>query len=305
VRGYQEASKALATTRAYASDWRRFEAWCADRAVSALPATAETVARYLVGAAEGGYKAATITRWAASISEAHHAAGHATPTASLEVRACLRGIRRTRGTVGRQAAPITLPVLRKMLAHASRRNGELRVLRDRALLLVGFAAGLRRSELVALDIEDLEETAEGLILTVRRSKTDQDSRGRRLGILRGHRHDTDPVGALRAWLTAAAIVSGPIFRPIDLLTGELGSGRLSDDQVARVVQGCARRARLPHPERYSGHSLRAGMATSAAAAGAAEASIMAQGGWRSATVARRYIRDGQVFRVAAALGLGL
>jgi site-specific recombinase XerD len=305
VREYQAASKSAATTRAYASDWRRFTAWCADRHLSPLPATPETVSHYLADAAENGYRAATITRWAAAISQAHQAAGHTTPTAALEVRACLRGIRRTLGAAPRQAAPITPATLRRMLRHVSRRNGELRVLRDRALLLVGFASGLRRSELVGLDVEDVEETAEGLILTIRRSKTDQEGQGRRIGVCHGRHHETDPVAAVRVWLAASATDAGPIFRPIDLLTGELGSGRLSDDQVARVVQGCARRARLPHPERYSGHSLRAGMATSAAGAGASEAAIMAQGGWQSVQMARRYVRDGQVFRVASALGLGL
>jgi integrase len=113
------------------------------------------------------------------------------------------------------------------------------------------------------------------------------------------------VAALRAWLSVAGIASGPLFRPIDLLTGEMGSGRLCDDQVARVVQGCARRARLPHPERYSGHSLRAGLATSAAAAGAAEADIARQTGHRSMAVLRGYIRDGQLFRANVSGVLGL
>ncbi|MFZ0129243.1 MAG: site-specific integrase [Candidatus Dormiibacterota bacterium] len=268
VREYQAASKAPATTRAYASDWRRFTAWCDDRGLSPLPATPETVSHYLADAAENGYRAATITRWAAAISQAHQAAGHATPTAALEVRACLRGIRRTLGTVGRQAAPITPVTLRRMLRHVSRRNGELRVLRDRALLLVGFASGLRRSELVGLDVEDVEETAEGLILNIRRSKTDQEGQGRRIGVCHGRHHETDPVAALRVWLAASATDAGPI-------------------------------------ERYSGHSLRAGMATSAAGAGASEAAITAQGGWQSVQMARRYVRDGQIFRVASALGLGL
>jgi hypothetical protein len=130
---------------------------------------------------------------------------------------------------------------------------------------------------------------------VRRSKTDQEDGGRLLGVHRGQHPGTCPVHAVDTWLRAAAIDDGPVFRPVSMLTGHLSRGRLCDRNVARVVQRCARRAGL-EPARYDGHSLRAGLATAAAAAGAEERAIMAQTGPRSVTVLRRSIRSGSLFR---------
>jgi len=176
-------------------------------------------------------------------------------------------------------------------------------LRDRALLLLGFSGAFRRSELVALDVEDLEFTGDGLVVTQRRGKTDQEGVGRKIGIPFGGNPDTCPVRAVRKWLDAAAVMSGPVFRSVNR-HGHVQPGRLSDKAVAIVVKRHAPAAGLD-PLRYAGHSLRAGLATAAAAAGASERSIMNQTGHRSVPMVRKYIRDGQLFRENAAATVGL
>jgi integrase len=182
-------------------------------------------------------------------------------------------------------------------------------LRDRALLLLGFAGAFRRSELVALDLDDLEFTPRGIRVTLRRSKTDQEAEGRPIGIPYGAMPETCPVGAVERWLAHVRSVlpdydRGPLFLRLDA-GGRLRLARLSDRGVARVVQRWAERAGLD-PARFAGHSLRAGLATSAAAGGVSERAIMNQTGHRSLTIVRRYIRDGELFRDDnAARGAGL
>jgi integrase len=297
ARDYLRQAKAENTRRAYRSDWRDFEAWCVKHNLIPLPAAPETVALYVSELAQSK-KVATIQRRAASISEAHQAAGQESPTRAAAVRALLSGIRRAKGTAPTVKRPALAEDLRKMIARIP--EGPLG-LRDRALLLVGFAGAFRRSELVALNCEDLEFTGEGLVVTLRRSKTDPEGQGRKIGIPHGST-DSCPVRALGAWLTAAAIDSGPLFRSINR-HGRIG-GRLSDKAVALVVKRRVLAAGLD-PERYSGHSLRAGLATSAAAAGASERSIMLQTGHRSVAMVRRYIREGELFRDNAAAKTGL
>jgi integrase len=175
--------------------------------------------------------------------------------------------------------------------------------RDRALLLLGFAGAFRRSELVALDIDDVQITREGMIVTIRRSKTDQEGAGQKVGIPRGRHPGTCPVKALAAWLGLAGIEAGAIFRPITR-HGLIQPGRLTDRSVARIVQRTAEAAGLD-PSQFAGHSLRAGLATSAAMAGAEERDIMRQTRHKSVVVARRYIRDGSLFRNNAAGTVGL
>jgi site-specific recombinase XerD len=303
---YQRQSKSAATLRAYRADWRDFTAWCDAHALPSLPAPADAVVGYLTDLAGQGRKASTIGRRVSALSQAHQAAGFESPTRALAVRATLRGIRRTLGTAPARKRAVLVDDLRRMLAHldGSGRGGELRALRDRAILLLGFAAGMRRSELVALYVDDLEEAPEGLRVRIRRSKTDQEAEGRTVGVARGRHPETDPVAAVRAWLDAAGIACGPLFRPVSMIDGSLGDGRLTDRNVARLVQRAARRAGLD-PKAYGGHSLRAGLATSAALAGAAERDIMRQTGHRSLTVLRGYIRDGQLFRSNASALLGL
>jgi integrase len=175
--------------------------------------------------------------------------------------------------------------------------------RDACLLLLGFASATRRSELVALDVADVADTNDGLVVTVRRSKTDQEGAGREIGIPYGANPATCPVRAFRAWLEVSEITEGPLFRPINR-HGQLGETRLSDQSVAAVVKRTAEAAGLD-PKLVAGHSLRSGMATSAARAGATEVEIMNQTGHKSLPVLRRYVRRGSLFNGNAAGKLGL
>jgi site-specific recombinase XerD len=294
TRDFLAASKAPKTIRAYGSDLRHFEAWCHTNGRQSLPAAPETVADYIADLAATGVAAATLTRRLSAISQAHKMAGFETPTHSQLVRMTAAGIRRSLGTAPHQARAISVDELKAMLGALP---DDLRGFRDRALLLIGFVGGFRRSELVGLDVEDVTEEAEGLRVRIRFSKTDQEGVGREIGIVRGRHPLTDPVTALAEWRAAAGIVSGPIFREVDR-GDHVGSERLSDRAVARIVKGAAERIGIDQAT-VSGHSLRAGLATSAAAAGAPERSIMRTTGHRSEAMVRKYIRAGSVFTESA------
>jgi site-specific recombinase XerD len=335
---YAKAEKADATRLAYGSDFRHFEAWCGGVNRQALPGSPETCAAYFATLADSGLKASTIARRAAAICYAHRLAGHASPTAAEPVKAVLRGIRRNTGVAPVQKAPATVRTIRAMLAHMDKsfrgrpsaepgiqapqvgpwipgsrkgapRNDHLplAVLRDRALLLIGFAAALRRSELVALDVGDIEMVPEGAIVHVRRSKTDQEGSGHAIPVPRGSK--LRPIEALEEWLAALsgfifrsqslgaeseAAVSGPLFVAIgkgDRPT----SRRLSDRAVADIVKRWAQAARLD-PAAFSGHSLRAGFVTSALEAGADPFKVMDVTRHRRVETLKVYDRRAKAFR---------
>jgi site-specific recombinase XerD len=296
ARDYARNARAPNTIRAYRAAWSDFTTWCTLAARHALPADPDTVAMYLTSLADGGLKTSTMQIRLSAISQAHKAAQLETPTRSATVSAVWSGIRRTLGTAQEGKAPTLVDDLRQMVAAMSPRRGQTwskLELRDRALLLVGFAGAFRRSELVAIDVDDLDVSRAGVVIRQQRSKTDQEGQGRRIGIPNGSRADTCPVRALQAWLAASGITSGPVFRRVNR-HGQVLAQRLSGEGVAIVVKRRAAAAGLD-PERLAGHSLRAGLATSAAAAGASERSIMAQTGHRSVVMVRRYIRDGELF----------
>ncbi len=299
TRDFIRQSRAPATIRAYRSDLRHFEAWCKERSRPDLPADPETVADYIADLAGGGLSTATITRRLSAISQAHKMAELDSPTQTPLVRLTSAGIRRRLRTAQRQARPIMVEELRAIVGALP---DDLRGSRDRALLLLGFTGGLRRSELVGLDVADVTEEAEGLRIRIRRSKTDQEGAGREIGIVRGRHPLTDPVAALADWRAAAGIEAGPLFRAVDR-GGRVGEARLSDRAVARILKGAAARIGID-PASVSGHSLRAGLATSAAAAGAPERVIMRTTGHRSEAMVRRYIRAGSLFAESASRYLG-
>ncbi len=290
TRAYLEAAVAANTRRAHRSHWADFRAWCDSHGCSALPASAETVAAYLTVQAQSR-RVGTLEHRLATIAKAHHAAGLPNPAASELVRLQMRGIRRIRGIAPMQKTPTLVADLRAMVATLP---DSLLGVRDRALLLVGFAGAFRRAELVALDFADLAFSAEGVTITVRRSKTDQERVGMQKAIHYGRVPATCPVTALRVWLEMADITEGPIFRPINR-HGQLGATRLSDKAVALVVKRTAATTGLD-PAQYAGHSLRAGLVTQAAANGEEERNIMRQTGHKSLLMVRRYIRAGSLFR---------
>lgn len=292
-------SKATNTIRAYRADWAHFESWCKAHGQASLPATAETVALYVTDLA-ATHKPSTITRRISAISQAHQIAGMETPTGSAKVRLVMAGIRRTKGTAQTGKTPILVDDLRRMLAGLP---GNLLGVRDRVILLIGFCGAFRRSELVALDVADAAFTREGLVLTIKRSKTDQEGEGRKIGIPYASHVETCPVRSLQEWLEKSGITEGPLFRPIDRF-GRLACIRLSAAAVGEIVKRYAAAVGLDATE-FAGHSLRSGLATSAAAAGASERSIMRQTGHRSEKMVRRYIKDGSLFRENAVAVVGL
>lgn len=302
ARQFIRASKAENTVRGYQSDWRAFCAWCEPQRLAPLPAPPETVAAYIADCA-GRLKVGSIQRRLNAIAEAHKAVGLDSPTHNGMVRNTLKGIRRTLGTAQSRKTAALTGEIRTMIEVADDGTKSTIGARDRALILLGFAGAFRRSELAGLDVEDCTFSRDGLVVTLRRSKTDQDGGGRKIGIPYGSNPETCPVRTIQAWIEAAAISTGPLFRALNR-HGQVQPGRLSGIDVARVVKKLAQRAGLD-AARYAGHSLRAGHATSAAIAGASERSIMNQTGHRSVQMVRRYIRDGSLFRENSAGKLGL
>jgi len=299
ARGYADEATAANTRRAYRADWRDFSAWCDRNHRAALPALPETVAVYL--AAQAGHrKTSTIGRRLSAIAQAHKTAGLDSPTGEAAVRQVLAGIRRRHGTrqVGKEAA-----VTADVRAMVGTLEGSLPGRRYRALLLLGFAGAFRRSELVALDAGDVARTRDGLVVMVRRGKTDQEGAGREVGIPYGSTPATCPVRAVGDWLELSGIAEGALFRPIDR-HGNLRPTRLTDQSVALVVKRAATAAGL-NSRIYAGHSLRSGLATAAAQAGVSERAIMEQTGHKSLPVVRRYIRRGSLFSENAAAKVGL
>lgn len=286
---YARASRSEATRRAYQNDTADFARWCERHGLDPLPASVDMVAAYLASLAQRGLRASTITRRCAGIGYAHRMAGIEPPTNNEAIKAVLAGIKRSIGTAVERKAPATAETIRAIVADIP---SDLRGLRDRALLLLGFAAALRRSELVALNVEDLEQTAEGLLLVIRRSKTDQEGRGDFISIPHGSR--LKPVAAVQAWLQAAEITEGPIFRSIRKGNSAI-SERLSDRSVALIIKARAEAAGFD-PTMFSGHSLRAGFVTSALHHGADVLRVMDVTRHREVSTLKTYDRRAKAFK---------
>jgi integrase len=271
------------TRRAYLSDLAHFESWGGQ-----VPATDQLIAAYLAAHAETS-STATLQRRVASLSKAHRALGVPNPTQSELVKAVLRGIKRNSARPQKQAKALLRDDLLLVLDSI---GGDLKDARDKALLLVGFAGGFRRSELAGLDVEDIEPVRQGIIIHLRRSKTDQDGTGRKIGVPFGRTRHC-PVTAVEEWRTRSGIAEGALFRPVDR-HGVVGSQRLSGEAVSLVIKERVSAAGFD-PSSYSGHSLRAGLATSAAQSGASAWKIRQQTGHASDAMLVRYIRDGELF----------
>jgi integrase len=293
-------SRSAATERAYRSDWADFAAWCRAAGLVEMPAEATTVGAYLADRADR-LKVATLGRRIAAITAAHRMAGQGFDGGHPAIARVLAGIRRRYGTKQAAKTAILTDDLRRVVRALP---ATLAGLRDKAVLLVGFAGAFRRSELVAMDLGDLNLSEAGLVITIRRSKTDQEGAGREVGIPRS-RKITCPVAALEAWLNAGdglrlivnsemglgkPDLASPVFRAID--HGRLAQ-RLSGQAVAEIVKRAVRRVGLD-PKKFAGHSLRSGFATSAARGGADLAFIMQQTGHKNADVARRYVQAGRL-----------
>jgi site-specific recombinase XerD len=307
--GYAVRARGAGTQRAYRAAWRGFSAWCATLARASLPADPELIAWYVTKRAHEGCAVSTIRVDLAAIRAAHELAGIRLDFSDPRLAMVIEGISRSIGTrPRRQAGPAVPGVLRLMLAKM-RAGSEPLGARDRAMLLIGFGAALRRSELVALTLGDLETVAgRGLLLTIRRSKTDQRGKGQLVAICANPAEPAFcPATALETWLahrrsapdldwTAPASLRAerPLFCGLTK-AGRLTGEGLSDKAVARLIKVAALAAGLD-PERYSGHSLRAGLLTAAGDQGAQLADAMRQSRHQSAEVALGYLRPADLWR---------
>lgn len=289
------------TKRAYRSDVDHFDQWCSRHGLDALPAVPRTVHLYINALADDGYKASTIQRRLSSIRKVHRAAGEPDPCDSELVSQSWKAIRRDDDVEVAQEGRSALLTDQIHSMVDSLDGGTDKVRRDRALILIGFATGARRSELAALDVEDLEFRPEGVLVTIRQSKTDQTGQGRVASVHYGNGHC--PVRALREYLDAAGIDSGAVFRT----TGRWGNvrdNRISGKSINRAVKSAADAAGLD-ASKVGAHSLRAGHVTQRKVAGDSNDAIMDQTGHKSESTMRRYDRAAKEFRhdVSASLGL--
>jgi integrase len=293
---------APATRRAYRSDWRHFCAWCEAARWTPLPAAPETVAAYLAALA-ASHRPDVLVRRLAALGRAHRLAGLPWPSAHPAIRNTLRGIQRRHGRPPQQAAALATEEVRRLVASCDR---TLVGRRDRALLLLGYAGALRRSELVAIDHADLSLTADGLRLVIPRAKGDPAGAGATVGIPRGAAPETCPVRALEDWLRASSCEYGPVFRSIDK-RGVIGLRALHPDAVRRILGKRAGLAglRVPPGERLSPHGLRAGFITQAYINGARDEQIMAHTRQKDLRTMRGYVRRAKLVTESPAKFLGL
>jgi site-specific recombinase XerD len=294
ARAYVTASVPESTQRAYRADWEAFTGWAKEHGVTPLPAKAETVAAYVADRAQS-VRPGTLRRCLAAISKAHKLAGHPTPCTVEPVPSTMKGIERVAGVATTGKAPATFNAIEKLVSTFP--ADTLEGLRNRALLLVGFAGAFRRSELVAIEVKELAWSDEGVVVTVPRSKTDQRGQGQ-----------TKPIPfvsgrlcaatALKAWLTASGIKNNAVFRGF-YSNGDTRPMALTPQTVALIIKSACVRAGLD-PEKYSGHSLRAGHVTEARSRGVADADTMSVTGHKRIETLNTYDRRGNPFAKTSA-----
>jgi integrase len=320
VKKYAARARSERTLAEYARDVRLFTSWCGEQGFTPLPAPPEVVCAFITALADGlvrvrwragkhggqvhetcaPKKVSTIERAFAAISAVHQMRGHSWPHRHPLFLETLEGIRRTLGVARTKKTPIEVERLAVCLA-AHKPRTELATVRDRAICAVGFFAALRRSEAARLDFGDVKFTTEGIIIEIRRSKTDQRGAGKQRAILYQRDVDVCAVRLLKAWLDASGIVEGAIFRGVNK-AGRLGARRLTGRAVADIVKQIAKAGGLD-PKACGGHSLRSGFATTAGRKGKSLHTIMQQGGWTNPKTALDYIRPTQLFRDNATEGL--
>ncbi len=301
VQKYVGQSMSENTLRAYQSDWNHFEAFCTEKGFEARPALPNTVAAYISHLADSDYRASTIQRRLTSIRVVHRGNGFDDPTDSELVEKTWKGIRRDENvSVGKDGRePLLTSHIHRIVESIDTDTDK--GLRDRALILIGYATGMRRSELSALDRDDLDFRAEGVLIHIRQSKTDQTGEGREVSVTYGG--EFCPVQALRAYIDETGIESGAIFRTTGRW-GNLRDNRMSGTSVGRTVKDRADEAGLDATN-IGAHSLRAGHVTQRKVAGESNDAIMEQTGHKSETTMRQYDRAAKRFRHDVSSSLGL
>ena len=287
-------SKAVNTVRAYKSDFEDFSLFCVKNGFKSIPTDPKIVSLYLTYLSSKNVKISTIKRRLVSISVIHKIKGHYLDTKHPIIIQNFMGIKRRKGSNQKGKKPLLINDLKQIIDVINQQNEpDIKKLRNKALLLIGFAGGFRRNELISLNLEDLEFVFEGLKINVKRSKTDQFGEGFIKGIPYFENYLYCPVKNLKHWLNISKIKKGPVF--VRFLKGsKISNIRLTDQSVALIIKEYLTKAGIDD-KNYSGHSLRSGFATSAAEAGAEERSIMAMTGHKSTEMVRRYIKEANLF----------
>jgi len=288
-------SKALNTVRAYKSDFEDFSLFCVKNNFNNLPSEPKVVSLYLTHLSSRDSKISTLKRRLVSIGVIHKMKGHYLDTKHPVIIENLMGIRRRKGTIQKGKKPLLINDLKILIDEINKENGpDIKKLRNKALLIIGFSGGFRRNEIVSLDVEDVEFVFEGVKITVKRSKTDQYGEGMVKAIPHFDNSLYCPVSTLQRWLNISKIKKGSLFRRF-LKGSVLSDKRLTDQSIALIIKSYLVKAGIDC-NNYSGHSLRSGFATSAAEAGAEERSIMNMTGHKSTEMVRRYIKEANLFK---------
>tara|TARA_B100000965_G_scaffold375813_1_gene368535 strand:+ start:61 stop:1014 length:954 start_codon:yes stop_codon:yes gene_type:complete len=287
-------SKAVNTLRAYNSDFKDFGAFCAKHGFNSLPSEPKIVSLYLTHLSKNS-KMSTLRRRLVSISMVHKLKGHYLDTKHPIIIENLMGIRRVKGSIQNGKKPLLINHLKSIINAIDKENyEEIRKLRDKSIILIGFGGGFRRTELISIDYEDLEFVPEGLKIIIRRSKTDQFGEGMIKGLPYFDNPEYCPVNNLKKWLELSKIKAGPIFRRF-AKGSSITNYRLTDQTVVLLIKNYLNLAGIDNSN-FSGHSLRSGFATVAAESGADERSIMAMTGHKTTQMVRRYIREANIFK---------
>ena len=289
-----KSSKANNTLRAYKSDFKDFGACCSRHGFDALPTEPKIVSLYLTHLSKTS-KISTLRRRLVSISMIHKLKGHYLDTKHPIIIENLMGIKRVKGSIQKGKKPILINHLKSIINVINEQEiDEIKKMRDKTIILVGFGGGFRRTELISIDHEDIEFVPEGVKINIKRSKTDQFGEGMIKGLPYFTNEKYCPVINLKKWLESSNIKSGPIFRRFSK-GSVLTNNRLTDQSVVLIIKGYLNLAGIEN-KNYSGHSLRSGFATVAAESGADERSIMAMTGHKTTQMVRRFIREANIFK---------
>ena len=290
-----QSSKATNTVRAYKSDFNDFGLFCAQNGFKSLPSEPKIVSLYLTYLSTKDAKMSTLKRRLVSIGVIHRLKGLYLDTKHPSIIENILGIKRRKGSIQRGKKPLLINYLKVLIdVIDEQKNEDIKKLRDRSIILIGFSGGFRRNEIVSLDYDDLDFVEEGLKINIRRSKTDQFGEGSVKALPYFNTSKYCPVISLKNWIEISKIDSGPLFRRF-VKGSKLSKNRLTDQTVALLIKEYLKLAGID-AKNYSGHSLRSGFATSAAESGAEERSIMAMTGHKSTEMVRRYIKEANLFK---------
>ena len=288
-------SKANNTIRAYKSDFNDFGLFCAQNGFKSLPSEPKIVSLYLTHLSTKDIKMSTLKRRLVSIGIVHKLKGHYLDTKHPSIIENIMGIKRRKGSIQKGKKPLLINDLKSIInAIDKQKNEEIKKIRDRSIILIGFSGGFRRNEIVSLDLEDLDFVPEGIKITIKKSKTDQFGEGSLKGIPYFDNSQYCPVLSLKKWIETSNINSGPLFRRFSK-GSKLTENRLTDQTVALLIKKYLNLAGIDSRD-YSGHSLRSGFATTAAESGADERNIMSMTGHKTPEMVRRYIKDANLFK---------